>query len=74
MNADQFCYWLQGFFEISGQKSISIEQTDVIKEHLQLVFDKVTTKTIPPLYKIPNTFIQNDNGGLVTMSPTTPSC
>jgi len=41
-----FCYWLQGYFELSlcdknkevQAKSISIEQTQIIKNHLAMVF------------------------------------
>lgn len=46
MTADQFCYWLQGFFEVSGQTTLTEPQVSVIKEHLQLVFKKETTATV----------------------------
>jgi hypothetical protein len=42
MTPDQFCYWLQGMFEITNTKQLSETQTKIIKEHLQLVFTKVT--------------------------------
>ena len=45
MTPEQFCYWLQGFFEISmdlGQRGLTPQQCQVIQDHLQLVFDKVT--------------------------------
>ena len=38
MQSRDFCYWLQGFFEVSGAKEISAEQTEMIKNHLNLVF------------------------------------
>ena len=38
MNTIDFCYWLQGYFEISGKKEISPEQVEIIKNHLNLVF------------------------------------
>lgn len=38
MNTIDFCYWLQGYFEISGNTEISKEQAEVIKNHLNLVF------------------------------------
>ena len=38
MNTIDFCYWLQGYFEISGDSEISKEQAEVIKNHLNLVF------------------------------------
>jgi hypothetical protein len=41
MTADQFAYWLQGFTELHGEPP-SPEQWASIKEHLSLVFKKVT--------------------------------
>lgn len=38
MTSRDFAYWLQGFFEVSNQKTITEEQTTVIKNHLNLVF------------------------------------
>lgn len=46
MNAEQFCYWLNGFFELSKNGPITADQAAVIKEHLNLVFNKVTEKKI----------------------------
>jgi len=42
MKPEQFCYWLQGFFEISETEDLSTKQVSMINEHLQLVFTKVT--------------------------------
>lgn len=38
MTPINFCYWLQGFFEISGESNITKEQGEMIKRHLALVF------------------------------------
>lgn len=38
MTSRDFAYWLQGFFEISNANQITPEQTQVIKNHLNLVF------------------------------------
>jgi len=38
MTSRDFCYWLQGYFEISEPKEINKEQTEMIKKHLALVF------------------------------------
>ena len=38
MTPEQFIYWLQGFFEISNAETITKEQTEIIKNHLNLVF------------------------------------
>jgi len=42
MTAEQFTYWLQGFMETTDPKSIDEKQTQIIKDHLKLVFTKVT--------------------------------
>lgn len=39
---DQFCFWLQGFFELTDSNELSEKQIKIIKEHLELVFKKVT--------------------------------
>lgn len=41
MTPEQFCYWLQGFGELSADAP-SPEQWQSIKEHLGEVFKKVT--------------------------------
>lgn len=46
MTAEQFAYWLQGFFEMSGPDvALTPAQAKMIREHLATVFQKVT----PPL-------------------------
>lgn len=42
MTSEAFAYWLKGFFEISDAKEISEKQVQIIKDHLDLVFHKVT--------------------------------
>jgi len=60
MNAQDFAYWIQGYFEISiVDNGLAPEQCRVIKDHLALVFDKVTP-THP--YKT-DTPIAGDGGG-----------
>lgn len=50
MNEQSFCYWLQGFIELSEDVDRpSKAQWQAIKDHLQLVFNKVT----PELGKVP---------------------
>lgn len=36
------CYWLQGYFEIKGQKTLGRREIKIIEEHLGLVFTKST--------------------------------
>lgn len=38
MNSIDFCFWLQGYFEIHGKAEVSVEQAEIIKNHLNLVF------------------------------------
>ena len=38
MNTIDFCFWLQGYFEINGKNDITQEQAEIIKKHLNLVF------------------------------------
>jgi hypothetical protein len=47
MTPNDFCYWLQGFIEINDadpnkDKNITEYQVQVIKDHLNLVFEKKT--------------------------------
>lgn len=42
MSASHFVAWLQGYIEISGGDGIDQDRWKMIKEHLQLVFEKVT--------------------------------
>jgi hypothetical protein len=42
MTAENFAYWLQGFFEVSQADELTKEQVQEIKNHLELVFNKVT--------------------------------
>ena len=38
MKPSEFCYWLQGYFEVSGQSELTKEQGDMVQRHLSLVF------------------------------------
>lgn len=42
MTPEQFAYWLQGYFEISRNTQLNEEQVKIVKDHLQLCFNKVT--------------------------------
>lgn len=43
MNSTEFAYWLQGFLELrEDDKPLTSKQVQIIKDHLALVFDKVT--------------------------------
>lgn len=39
MTSRDFCYWLQGQFELNpGAKALTAQQTKLIKQHLHMVF------------------------------------
>ena len=42
MTPEAFAYWLQGYMEVQNPKEINKTQTQIIKDHLALVFNKVT--------------------------------
>lgn len=48
MNAHDFTYWLQGFAELQSDPPTA-EQWQAIKDHLALVFNKVTPQRGPGL-------------------------
>lgn len=48
MDAQSFCYWLQGFVELCPNQHPTISQWNAVKDHLQVVFNKVT-----PQYNFP---------------------
>ena len=54
MTAEQFVYWLQGFMEINEPESIGRKETQIIKDHLALVFKKETPTIVGTGYGIPN--------------------
>jgi hypothetical protein len=48
MTAEQFVYWLQGFIEITDPIKLNKKETQQIKNHLKLVFDKQTPEVSLP--------------------------
>lgn len=56
MKAVEFCYWLQGYFELSNLPpegmSLTAEQVAAIRNHLALVFKHdIDPKAGPPEYQ-----------------------
>ncbi len=49
MTSRDFCFWLQGYFEIKadGNSELSPNQVDMIKRHLNLVFKHDIDPSIP---------------------------
>ena len=51
MTPQEFCFWLQGFFELTGTRKLTEAQVATMRDHLALVFDKQTPDRIP--YPLP---------------------
>lgn len=47
MQSRDFCFWLQGYFEIAGETALSKEQVKMIQQHLALVFVHEIDPSIP---------------------------
>lgn len=47
MQPRDFCYWLQGFFEVTDATDVTPKQAEIIKNHLNLVFTHVLDKEYP---------------------------
>lgn len=62
MKSIEFCYWLQGLFELQDVTSLNQKQTEVIKKHLKMVF---------AYDKQPNNFCVFLNGYLTIQNPDT---
>lgn len=60
MKPENFCYWLQGYFEISGSddQPLTSQQVEQIKNHLSLVLDK-KTPVVDPFKFTANPFYMN---------------
>lgn len=54
MEAQQFCYWLQGFAELNNGVPPNEMQWKAIRDHLALVFEKKTPPYNVPLPRSPN--------------------
>jgi len=60
MNTEQFCYWLNGYAELTNDAPTP-EQWQAIKEHLQTVFTKITP-LVPGIVSQPKDFPQKMEG------------
>ena len=64
MSPENFCYWLQGYFELQlkvggdAHNVLSSLQVQQIRDHLQLVFKKET----PSLFPTDETVFQRSHG------------
>ncbi len=49
MTSRDFCYWLQGYFEMTDPTGLTLAQTDVVRKHLALVFKHEIDPSAGPL-------------------------
>lgn len=42
LSPEQFCYWLQGALELGDLKELDPQELKIVKDHLSLVFQKLT--------------------------------
>ena len=68
MNSIDFCYWLQGYFEISGTTKVSEKQAKIIQTHINLVFKH----EIDPMYDGDQKELQDIHDGGLPWAPHTP--
>ena len=59
MTSRDFCYWLQGNFEISETKTLGERETEMVKRHLALVFKHEIDPSMPD----PSGVLQNIHDG-----------
>lgn len=67
MKATEFCYWLQGWFELEGtdKPALTPKQVEVIKNHLNMVF----LHDIDPKYPNKVGLDKLHKGGFISASP-----
>jgi len=56
MKPEEFCYWLQGVFEMADIRSLDEKQTATLKRHLDMVFEHIAhldEKDQPPVKPSP---------------------
>jgi hypothetical protein len=68
MTERDFCFWLRGFFELTGKQDISKEQAEMINAHLDYVFEEMNKKVEPPVFSSTTTSI------LESLSPKATIC
>jgi hypothetical protein len=71
MTSRDFCYWLQGFFELSGNDTINAGQVKQIKDHLNMVFlHEIDPSMGPPKHQ--KLLTEAHHGNLSVFDPNAP--
>jgi len=64
MTSRDFCFWLQGFFEVSEATVLTEAQVVVVKKHLNLVFaHEIDPSAGPPKHQAVLDAIHTPGGG-----------
>ncbi len=59
MKSRDFCYWLQGFFELKDANDITTSQAKVIQDHLSMVFIHEIDPSFPATQQVALTTAHN---------------
>lgn len=62
MKPEEFCYWLQGLFEMADIEELDAKQTAILKRHLNMVFEHIAhldEKDQPPVHSPAGAFSYN---------------
>lgn len=57
MTPENFCYWLKGFIELQNPETMTKEQVDEVKRHLNMVFNIIPTQQSNFTYVLPSNII-----------------
>lgn len=60
MNYEQFAWWLHGLLEIGNPTTLDERQVQIIKDHLNLMFNKVTPNRYVKMTDIPSPSVTFD--------------
>lgn len=71
MNPRDFCFWLQGYFELSKSNELTRQQLETIKEHLALVFEDIIFTPNPTAYSPSLEFLNNPRSIVSNSTPLT---
>lgn len=52
MKSVEFCYWLQGMFELSKPQALNADQVELIRKHLAMVFYHEIDPSYPPAQQV----------------------
>jgi hypothetical protein len=69
MTSRDFCYWLQGYFELTGNNIVSENQVQCIKNHLNLVFKHEIDPSIDLNNPEIKTELQKIHDGIIQSKP-----